>query len=439
MSSKNIKVIIVGGGPVGLTAAHALSRAGIDFVLLESRPSVVIDAGSNLVLNPIGLRILGEMGLLETLNNVSSPLGKVQRFDHDGHDLGDINFFVRWKENHGLAPRVISRHDLTSVLYTTLPTAAQSSLHANKKVSSVNTTPDSITAYCTDGTSYTGTLLIGADGAHSRIRSFMNAAEPTATDNDANPFLTTYRALWIRFPTAADLLPAGVATETHGPDCAIQTFSGAETSVIGLYERLPAPTRDRLRFTAADEAAIVGRWGYLPISRELTVADAYATRVQAGLVSLEEGVVADWSGDRTVLVGDAAHKFTPSTGAGCNNGIVDVVVLVNELRRAMDGGAEMDVQDIRAACRAYQAERYESVVRGCEFSGRVTGTATWGTGMARLVDKHVMSIQRLQRFMMDRTAAAIARTPVLEFAEREKMAGGRLPWAEQGMSRAVKA
>ena len=93
-----MKVIIVGGGPVGLTAAHALSRAGIDFVLLESRPSVVIDAGSNLVLNPMGLRILGQMGLLEALNNVSSPLGKVQRFDHDGHDLGDMNFFVRWKE-----------------------------------------------------------------------------------------------------------------------------------------------------------------------------------------------------------------------------------------------------------------------------------------------------------------------------------------------------
>jgi 2-polyprenyl-6-methoxyphenol hydroxylase-like FAD-dependent oxidoreductase len=95
---QNLKVIIVGGGPVGLVAAHALVRAGIDFVLLESRPDVVIDAGSNLVLLPTGLRILAQFGLLEAINAVSSPLGKIQRMAHDGHDLGDVNFFVHHKD-----------------------------------------------------------------------------------------------------------------------------------------------------------------------------------------------------------------------------------------------------------------------------------------------------------------------------------------------------
>jgi 2-polyprenyl-6-methoxyphenol hydroxylase-like FAD-dependent oxidoreductase len=49
------KAIVVGGGPVGLVAAHALTHAGLDFVLLESRPNIVIDAGSNLVLLPMSL------------------------------------------------------------------------------------------------------------------------------------------------------------------------------------------------------------------------------------------------------------------------------------------------------------------------------------------------------------------------------------------------
>jgi len=52
MSVSNFNVIVVGGGPVGLTAAHALTQAGIPFTVLETRPSVVIDAGSNLVLLP---------------------------------------------------------------------------------------------------------------------------------------------------------------------------------------------------------------------------------------------------------------------------------------------------------------------------------------------------------------------------------------------------
>jgi 2-polyprenyl-6-methoxyphenol hydroxylase-like FAD-dependent oxidoreductase len=98
MSPSNFKVIVVGGGPVGLAAAHALSRAGIDFVVLESRPSIVIDASSNLVLLPMGLRLLGQLGLLEAFDLVSSPLGQIHRFDHNGRSLGEANFFVHYKE-----------------------------------------------------------------------------------------------------------------------------------------------------------------------------------------------------------------------------------------------------------------------------------------------------------------------------------------------------
>jgi len=97
-ASKLFKVIIAGGGPVGLTAAHALTRAGIDFVVLESRPSIVIDAGSNLVLLPTGLRLLGQLGMLDALFRVSSPLGVTKRYAHDGRDLGDMRIFQHMAE-----------------------------------------------------------------------------------------------------------------------------------------------------------------------------------------------------------------------------------------------------------------------------------------------------------------------------------------------------
>ena len=98
MSAATFKVIVVGGGPVGLAAAHALWRAGIDFTLLESRSSVVTDAGSNLVLLPMGLRLLGQLGLLDAINAVSSPLGRMKRSDHKGRDIGDTNFFIHYQE-----------------------------------------------------------------------------------------------------------------------------------------------------------------------------------------------------------------------------------------------------------------------------------------------------------------------------------------------------
>lgn len=67
MVPKSFKVIVVGGGPVGLTAAHALHHAGIDFVILESRSSAVLDQGASLVLSSPSLRIMHQLGILERL------------------------------------------------------------------------------------------------------------------------------------------------------------------------------------------------------------------------------------------------------------------------------------------------------------------------------------------------------------------------------------
>lgn len=98
MPSGNFKCIVVGGGPVGLIAAHALSRASIDFVVLEGRESLVIKTGASLVLLPIGLRVLGQLGLLEGVKQVSSPINQMERCDHLGNDLGDAHYFQAMKD-----------------------------------------------------------------------------------------------------------------------------------------------------------------------------------------------------------------------------------------------------------------------------------------------------------------------------------------------------
>jgi 2-polyprenyl-6-methoxyphenol hydroxylase-like FAD-dependent oxidoreductase len=98
MNAAGSKIIVVGGGPFGITAAHALSRAGIDFVLLESRSKIVIDAGSGLVLSAMGLRALGQLGLLPALSKVSTPVDKLKRLDHKGRDIGDTLFFTYFQQ-----------------------------------------------------------------------------------------------------------------------------------------------------------------------------------------------------------------------------------------------------------------------------------------------------------------------------------------------------
>ena len=335
----------------------------------------------------------------------------------------------------GLAPRVISRHDLTKVLYNTLPAEAQHKILSNKKLSDIATTADGVIATCADGSNYSATALIGADGAHSLVRAIGSGSTEL---NAETPFLTTYRCLWVRFPKLSGLA-VGTTCETHGSGAATQLFVGEDSGVIGVYDRLEQPTKERIRHTQADQDALIERWGHIPVTPNAshTLRDVYASRLESGLVSLEEGVVDQWSWDgRIVLAGDAAHKFTPSTGAGCNNGVIDIVVLVNELHAAMqnardisgDSTASPSRADISKAFQTYQNLRQAAVMEECARSGKATTTATWQTGVHKFIDRNIMSHHAVQRFLINRGAENVARTPTLDFVSCAQETSGRVPW-----------
>lgn len=91
MASTPFKVIIVGGGPSGITAAHVLERAGIDFVVLERRDNVIDDVGASLVLSPGSLRVFHQLGLLDRLMEIGNTLSSAKGFTADGHNFKRVS------------------------------------------------------------------------------------------------------------------------------------------------------------------------------------------------------------------------------------------------------------------------------------------------------------------------------------------------------------
>lgn len=79
----NFKVIIVGGGPTGLVAAHALSRANIDFVVLEAQPIIAKDVGASLVMMSYSIRVLAQFGLLDKLRDCGHEVMRWAEFTQD--------------------------------------------------------------------------------------------------------------------------------------------------------------------------------------------------------------------------------------------------------------------------------------------------------------------------------------------------------------------
>jgi 2-polyprenyl-6-methoxyphenol hydroxylase-like FAD-dependent oxidoreductase len=323
------------------------------------------------------------------------------------------------------------------VLWSSLSTEAKTKTFANKKVSDITTTDNGVVVSCADGTSYEGSMVIGADGTYSMVRKYMrllalkDQQEQTipASVNDENPYLTTYRCFWVRLPVLPTI-KVGDAHETHGPTITIQFFVGKDSAIIGVYEKLDQPTREPSRYNEADEVDFVKKWGHLPLTKtgDLTLGQACAVKMNSGLINLEEGVVQNWSyGGRMVLAGDAAHKFTPSTGAGCNNGIVDIVVLANHLNRAFSSGVP-SADTLATAFKEYQAARFDIATEGCKIASNTTAAATWANFIFKFLDLRVFSIQMVQKFFINLGVAATAQTPVFDYIEGEEQIVGSVPW-----------
>ncbi|KAJ3499667.1 hypothetical protein NLG97_g135 [Lecanicillium saksenae] len=432
MPSATFKVLIAGGGPVGLTAALALSRANIDYILLEKHAHIVSEVGSDLVLSPVSLRALSQLGLYSDLSSASTPLSTIQRIDHDGNNLGEIKMFEYMRENFGEPPRVLRRRDLCQLLLDKLPCTR--TIFCSKEIREIKETTEGVTAICSDNTHYEADMIIGADGVHSQVRAHINGlrtAQPAKTPSEGIGFFkASYICLWIRF--SAEGLFSGSTFETHGSGASTQMFVSPDHAAAGIYVKASSPITEHKSFTQQDEEALINRWRHLPLStdRSITLGRMYDRRIASGLTALQEGVHAAWSSKgRSVLVGDAAHVFSPITGAGCNNGIMDVVVLSNKLHSVLaTATSKADVRELGAVFHSYQSSRFEKVSAECQMASNVTATATWQSTMRRLADQYLISQSWVQSLIAKQASAEISRAPCFQFLPADEHVHGKISW-----------
>lgn len=78
------RAIVVGGGPVGLTLAHTLAQANIEFELLEARDTVFAEEGASIILYPGAWRIYAQLGILDAAREVSFPMKSARIVSWDG-------------------------------------------------------------------------------------------------------------------------------------------------------------------------------------------------------------------------------------------------------------------------------------------------------------------------------------------------------------------
>ncbi|KAF9128679.1 hypothetical protein BGW39_004851 [Mortierella sp. 14UC] len=163
-----VKAVIVGGGIAGLSLAIMMAKAGIEYIILERSTGLESSIGSATVLGPPVLRLIEQIGLLPEIEAASKPLNGLTIVDGECRKLGRLEGIER--DRYGYPQRLIARQDLHRILLSHVP---KEHIQRGKLVVETLQNPNGASCKCSDGSTYYGDIIVGADGGHSLTRERM--------------------------------------------------------------------------------------------------------------------------------------------------------------------------------------------------------------------------------------------------------------------------
>ncbi len=419
MTGPASQALIVGAGPVGLTLALLLHKAGVAVTIID-RDSGPVEQSRAIWVHPRTLEIWDTIGMTPLARAEGREVASIQMstdgvaravlpYDGTGQSAHPHGLMLEQSRTQTLLLSLIADTPIAFSWRTSLTELTQSADGCR-----VTLEVDG------DRRALDVPFVVGADGGSSTVRKLLGIEMEGGT-YDSSFFL-------------ADV----IADTELDPDRAHLSFTGASTIAV---LPLPGDRRFRLIGNMLDQSGEPQTAGY----GRTVEADEISARIAANRLPIRVEstgwtstyrshyrVASRFRQGRVLLAGDASHLHSPAGGLGMNTGIADAATLAWKLAAALDGAPD-------ALLDSYDRERRTAAHGVIRTSDRLFVLQADGRRRFALMRRHVLPrvVSRLARMRFGRSLAfrALSGTQVRYAVPRSSdqrahgllQAGRRLP------------
>jgi 3-(3-hydroxy-phenyl)propionate hydroxylase len=363
MGGDGKRVLIAGGGPVGLLCAWLLGRRGIAVILFDENDGPQADPRAATT-HPATLELLADDGLAADMARVGLVAPIFQFWDRPSGELV-AEFDHALLKDDTRFPHVVQCEQFKTarLLLERLRGLPNVEVLFGHKVERVEQTDEGVSVGVRDAggtTQHAGGYLIGADGGRSAVRK-----------DCAIPFEGfTWPERFIVLTTPYDFeAERGYCYRSYFADVGAwcNCFKVSADGLPGLWRTVyPVDPAEKDDDVMSDEGVQARMQAFFPAPRPYEI-------VHRNLYVTHQRVAARFRQNRVLLAGDAAHVNNPIGGMGLNGGIQDAANLCGKLARVLlDGAPEtlLDLYDLQRRTVAVEFVQEQSIANKKRLEAR---------------------------------------------------------------------
>lgn len=328
--SGNDRVIVIGGGPAGLTAAIALAGAGIATVLAGKRPPHADNRTTALLGGSV--TALATLGVWELCAENAAPLRTMRLVDDTGRlwRAPEVKFTADEIGLEAFGANIENRHLVAALEQKARMLPALRLIE--DEVAAIAPSDAGIDVTLKSGEVLQGALAIGADGRRSLCRQ----AAGIGIDEH------TYKQVALTVCLAHSRPHHGVSTEFHttGGPFTLVPLPGVRSSLVWVLDPAEAD-----HIAALDDAALSAEIE----RRSHSILGKITVEPGRGIFPLSIATAQRFAARRIALIGEAAHVIPPIGAQGLNLGLRDAAAIGELAITAHRGGEDIGGDAVLAA------------------------------------------------------------------------------------------